>query len=157
DKNNRLVSGDNKGYAAWFVEKHFGRDVVAAFAQSNAGDVSPNRRPTPDGRHLEGEGRTSRESVRIIGERQGRKAIELVQGAQLRLRGDLPSHLLYADFANGEVPGEYASTGVVERIGPAILGQNFVAGSKDRRGPAWFDEGAQERNRLVALIVRLTS
>lgn len=47
---NELVSSDNKGYASILVEKHFnppgtlaGRgDFVAAFAQSNLGDVSPN-------------------------------------------------------------------------------------------------------------------
>ena len=47
---NELVSSDNKGYASILAEKHFnppgtraGRGkFVAAFAQSNLGDVSPN-------------------------------------------------------------------------------------------------------------------
>ena len=47
---NQLVSSDNKGYASVLTEKHFsppgtqaGRgEFVAAFAQSNLGDVSPN-------------------------------------------------------------------------------------------------------------------
>lgn len=47
---NRLINGDNKGYAAYLVEKLMndkytlpGKGTfVAAFAQSNEGDVSPN-------------------------------------------------------------------------------------------------------------------
>jgi neutral ceramidase len=45
---NRLISGDNKGYAAYAMEqahgtRHSGKpEFVAAFAQSNAGDVTPN-------------------------------------------------------------------------------------------------------------------
>jgi neutral ceramidase len=44
---NRLISGDNKGYASYLFEKELGTDYaapstfVAAFAQSNEGDVSP--------------------------------------------------------------------------------------------------------------------
>jgi neutral ceramidase len=45
---NRLISGDNKGAAEQFAER-WGRrqpgvaeDFVAAFAQSNVGDTSPN-------------------------------------------------------------------------------------------------------------------
>lgn len=46
---NRLINGDNKGYAAYATEKHYNPDslpgkgpFVAAFAQANEGDVSPN-------------------------------------------------------------------------------------------------------------------
>jgi len=45
---NKLVSGDNKGHASYIFEKDKGTDYqasktfVAAFAQANAGDVTPN-------------------------------------------------------------------------------------------------------------------
>ncbi|XP_021344263.1 putative neutral ceramidase C, partial [Mizuhopecten yessoensis] len=45
---NGLVSSDNKGYASQLMEKTFNKDFpgsgtfVAAFAQANEGDVSPN-------------------------------------------------------------------------------------------------------------------
>lgn len=47
---NRLVSGDNKGYASYLFEKYKNGNAtlpargkfVAAFAQTNSGDVSPN-------------------------------------------------------------------------------------------------------------------
>ena len=44
---NKLVSGDNKGLAAYFFEREMGatylkgKEFVAGFVQSNAGDVSP--------------------------------------------------------------------------------------------------------------------
>lgn len=44
--NNHRVHGDNKGYAAYAVEKALGADFVAAFAQGTVGDVSPNQ-PDP--------------------------------------------------------------------------------------------------------------
>jgi len=39
---NELVAADHKGYAAYYVEQAKGRDYVAAFAQAETGDVSPN-------------------------------------------------------------------------------------------------------------------
>ncbi|RKO84262.1 Neutral/alkaline nonlysosomal ceramidase, partial [Blyttiomyces helicus] len=39
---NDLVSGDNKGFASYLWELAQGSDFVAAFGQTNAGDVSPN-------------------------------------------------------------------------------------------------------------------
>ena len=156
DVHNHLVSGDNKGYASWFVEQSLGPDVVAAFTQSNSGDISPNRRETPDNR-LEGEGSTPRESTRIIGERQARKAIDLAQSPQRLLYGELHSRLLHVDFANSEAPPLFSSTGRSERIGPAILGQNFIPGTKDGRGPAWFAYGSPERELLVRFVTRVTT
>lgn len=40
---NHLINGDNKGYAAYLAEKLMNKSsFIAAFAQSNEGDVSPN-------------------------------------------------------------------------------------------------------------------
>lgn len=43
---NALTHGDNKGWAAYALEKQMGDDFVAAFAQGANGDVSPNQ-PDP--------------------------------------------------------------------------------------------------------------
>ncbi len=40
--NNVLVAADHKGYAAYYVEQEKGNGYVAAFAQAETGDVSPN-------------------------------------------------------------------------------------------------------------------
>ena len=45
---NTLINGDSKGHASWMVERRFGTDYqrsktfVAAFAQANSGDNTPN-------------------------------------------------------------------------------------------------------------------
>ena len=40
--NNELVAADHKGYASYYVEQTKGDGYVAAFAQAECGDVSPN-------------------------------------------------------------------------------------------------------------------
>jgi len=43
---NEHITGDNKGYASYYVEKEKSNNgknkYIAAFAQSNPGDVTPN-------------------------------------------------------------------------------------------------------------------
>ncbi|HEY5334711.1 MAG TPA: neutral/alkaline non-lysosomal ceramidase N-terminal domain-containing protein, partial [Mycobacteriales bacterium] len=80
---NRLVSADNKGYAGWYAERVTGgvdyltprpEDVVFAFANTNAGDMSPNLRGAP------GRGPTDDdvENTRVIGRRQHDAALGLL-------------------------------------------------------------------------------
>ena len=40
---NTLVASDHKGYAAYYVEQEMGDGFVAAFAQNESGDASPNQ------------------------------------------------------------------------------------------------------------------
>ena len=101
---NELVSSDNKGYASILAEKHFNSGAqagrgkfVAAFAQSNLGDVSPNTNgphcqdtgepcdiltSTCDGRNelcvASGPGKDMFESTRIIGEWVQRSTVRIV-------------------------------------------------------------------------------
>lgn len=153
DKKNRLVSPDNKGYAAWRVEQELG--VVAGFALANHADVSPNRVPTADGR-LVGEGDSTRESCEIIGARQAAMALSLAAGPDTELTGSIAARLVWVDLRALPVPAALSSTGLATRTAPALLGQNFIAGTEDGRGPAWFDEGA-ERQLLVALVAKVTA
>lgn len=94
---NTLISGDNKGYASYLMEKHLNGlevlpgqgDFVAAFASTNLGDVSPNTdgprcldsgepcdlvTSTCHGRSdlcvASGPGRNMEESTEIIGRKQ---------------------------------------------------------------------------------------
>ena len=39
---NRMVSSDNRGYAAWKLERDLGPNYIAAIPQESEGDVSPN-------------------------------------------------------------------------------------------------------------------
>ncbi|WP_217198234.1 neutral/alkaline ceramidase [Streptomyces buecherae] len=149
---NTLISADNKGYASYRVEHDaFGVDAadrgrfVAAFAQTNAGDMSPNLRdggahgPTDD----------EFENTRIIGERQAAKALELFNGATEELRGPIDHRQRYVDFSAVDVAGRYTPDGQPHHTCQAALGQAFTAGAEDGPGPDLVDEGELRANPLV--------
>jgi neutral ceramidase len=112
NSSNLLVAGDNKGYASYLFEKLKNPPgtlagqgkFVAAFGQSNEGDVSPNLKgpkcidtglpcdfitSTCNGRNEKciafGPGDTMYESNQIIGQRQFETARDLYENAQLYL------------------------------------------------------------------------
>src|SRR6185503_7125635 len=93
---NLLISADNKGYASYQFERMKGLDFnagetfVAAFAQSNEGDVSPN---VLGG--TEGGGADDFESTKIAGEKQLQKAVELYSGAEEALSGAVDYRHVY--------------------------------------------------------------
>ncbi|MCZ2523905.1 neutral/alkaline ceramidase [Streptomyces sp. HB2AG] len=149
---NTLISPDNKGYAQYRTEhdlhgvewKDRG-DFVAAFAQTNAGDMSPNLRD--GGAH----GPTDDEfrNTEIIGGLQADKARELFEGATEVLTGPIDARQRYVDFSGVEVSGRYTPDGAVHRTCPAALGQGFTAGAEDGPGPDIVDEGELEANPLL--------
>jgi neutral ceramidase len=85
---NRLISGDHKGYASLQMEKSEGTrytstdDFVAAFAQSDPGDVTPNTNLDNTG-----PGETDVETTRIMGQRQLVVAQTLFDQAEEALTG----------------------------------------------------------------------
>lgn len=139
---NRLLSPDNKGYAAWRWEHELkgvrynaDSDFVAAFAQSNAGDMTPNL-------NLDGTGPTANEfdNTRIIGERQLQKALAIYNGALEPLSGPVDYRQRYVDFSRVNVAANFAD-GTARSTCPAALGSAFAAGTEDGRGMDGFDEG----------------
>ncbi|MEV8503983.1 neutral/alkaline ceramidase [Actinoplanes sp. NPDC051475] len=149
---NHLISADNKGYAAHLIEDgvhgvdwaHRGA-FVAAFAQTNAGDMSPNLRnggaqgPTDD----------EFENTRIIGRLQADKAQQLFDSATEELTGPIDARGRYVDFSNVQVTGAYTPDGREHRTCPGALGQNFTAGAEDGPGPPIVDEGDLSTNPLL--------
>ncbi|MFI7599830.1 neutral/alkaline ceramidase [Actinoplanes sp. NPDC049681] len=149
---NHLISADNKGYAAHLIEDgvhgvdwaHRGA-FVAAFAQTNAGDMSPNLRnggaqgPTDD----------EFENTRIIGKLQADKAQQLFDGATEELTGPIDARGRYVDFSHVQVSGEYTPDGREHHTCPGALGQNFTAGAEDGPGPPIVDEGDLNTNPLL--------
>ena len=143
DNRNLLISGDNKGYAAYHWESRE-PGLVAAFAQTNAGDMSPNvpdatRGPTDD----------DVENARIIGERQYDAARTLADGAAVEVEGGIDARLSDVNLSRLDVSAEFTGDGRSHRTGRAILGAAFAAGTKEGPGAKAFREGA-ENNRLLA-------
>jgi neutral ceramidase len=151
-QHNHLISADNKGYAAHLIEEdthgvdwaHRG-DFVAAFAQSSAGDMSPNLR----GGGAQGPTDDEFANTRIIGELQAGKARQLFDGATEVLSGPIAARGRYVDFSAVPVTGAYTPDGQAHRTCPGALGQNFTAGAEDGPGPDIVDEGDLSTNPLL--------
>lgn len=140
---NMLISGDNKGYAAHHWESRE-PGLVAAFAQTNAGDMSPNvpdatRGPTDD----------EVENTRIIGARQYDAAVALANGAATELAGGLDARLSDVALSRLEVDAAFTGDRSPHRTGRALLGAAFAAGTKEGPGAKAFGEGV-DSNRILA-------
>ncbi|MFI1190637.1 neutral/alkaline ceramidase [Streptomyces californicus] len=142
---NTLISPDNKGYASYAWEHdHEGvrylddaPGFVAAFPNTNAGDMSPNLNLKPGSGPTEDEF----ENARIIGERQLAKAREIHRDAK-PVTGGVDSRLAYVDMEDVTVGGAYTPDGEEHRTCPAVVGASTLAGSVED-GPAipLFEEG----------------
>ncbi|XP_033739901.1 neutral ceramidase-like isoform X3 [Pecten maximus] len=159
---NGLVSSDNKGYASQLMEKNFTNSdfpgngkFVAAFAQANEGDVSPNTagpkcldtgKPcdvptsTCNGRNEQcvafGPGKDMFESTKIIGENQYKKAMDLYHTATIQLSGPVDFRHSYVDMT--DVIVQVNATTKVKTCKTA-MGYSFAAGTTDGPGAFNFD------------------
>jgi neutral ceramidase len=134
---NKLIGSDNKGLASYLFEKMKGTDYlaqktfVAAFAQANAGDVTPNLWGPADGV-------TDYTHLRTIAQRQLAKAVELYNSASQAVTGSVDYRHRYVDFAGLYVDEAGCATC------DAAMGASFAAGStEDNISPVdgMFDEG----------------
>ncbi|MEU7630906.1 neutral/alkaline ceramidase [Nocardia sp. NPDC049220] len=129
---NHLISSDNKGYAAFCAEhiEHGVRyldgtpDFVAAFAQTNAGDMSPNLNLRPGSGPTEDEF----ENTRILGERQYLASKNALSHAE-PVDGPVQAMLCYIDLADLAVDGRFTPDGRPRRTAPAAAGVSLIAGS----------------------------
>lgn len=136
---NRLVSSDNKGYAAYDRERlDHGVDLVAgspsfvaAFPQSNAGDMSPNLNLRP------GSGPTEDQydNARIIGTRMADAAEKAQEGSQRALPGGVDSRIIYVNMADQRIQGRFTPDGQEHSTCSATYGVVATAGSTED-GPA---------------------
>jgi neutral ceramidase len=150
---NTLISGDNKGYAAYHWERLVaGVDYldpapkfVAAFAQTNAGDMSPN---VPDATH--GPADDEFDNARIIGERQFEAAHALSSGSATDVVGGIETRLTHIEPARVTVGEAFTGDGRTHQLSPAVLGAAFAAGTKEGPGAKPFSEGADGNPLLFA-------
>jgi neutral ceramidase len=139
DNQNTLISGDNKGYAAYLFEKKFHSQhgpnaFVAAFAQANAGDVSPNFHGKPGGHGAKG-----RHDVEKIGGRQYREAQRIFNSAKEKLVGGVDYRQQYVDMRDEAVNPAFSFTRKAATTCPAAIGVSMMAGTTD--GPGYGHQG----------------
>ncbi len=130
---NHLITGDNKGYAEYMFEKAFLSDngptaFVAAFAQANAGDVSPN----PYG-HEGGEGLAGIKAIEAAGKPQYEKAKELFDQAEEVITGSVDYKQTFVAMDKVTVLPENAD-GQRRYTCPAAIGISMLAGTQDGEG-----------------------
>lgn len=136
---NHLISGDNKGYASYLFEKAKAtnysapKTFVAAFAQSDEGDVSPNIYGGTNGG-----GANDFESTAMSGAKQHQKALELYQGATARLTGGVVHRHVYVKMDAVSVAPAFAD-GASHPTCTAAIGNSMIAGAED--GPGYGQEG----------------
>ncbi|MCX2980669.1 hypothetical protein EYC98_07235 [Halieaceae bacterium IMCC14734] len=152
---NRLVSGDHKGYASLKMERQRGTtyqsgdDFVAAFAQSDPGDVTPNTNLDNTG-----PGATDVETTKIMGERQLQVAQRLFDAASTPLIGPIDSRQIYVDFSNLEVADRFTGAGV-QHTCPSAYGYSFAGGSTEDGGAHFlFEEGMTEQKAWLDWLIR---
>ncbi len=161
---NTLVSSDSKGYAAYHWERvvedvdyladpdpHF----VAAFAQTNSGDISPNLNGAP------GHGPTDDpvENTRILGTRQYEAAAKLAAGYVARMAGDIDHRMMYVDLSDAAVSAEFTGDSAEHRTGKPAVGASALAGA-GFDGPTHWRTFREDHNpgweRLSRLVYRFT-
>ncbi len=141
---NVLVSGDHKGYAAYAFEQQKGNGFVAAFAQNECGDSSPNRPraddPTADFlRPIDMDPDIDLIENEIIhGEKELSKALELYASACKALSPSIDYRHSYVEFSNIQVDpkyiGEYAMPYddiLNASTGTPCIGAGIMAGDEE--------------------------
>jgi len=176
---NHLISGDNKGYASYLFEEAMNPNdtvagqgegpFVAAFAQSNCGDVSPNtagplcqdtglpcemHHSTCNGRtelcYAQGPGKDMFDSTRIIGQRQFEKAMELYKDPNATmLKGPVQFNSQQVDMSKQPV----VVNGTETKTCPPALGYSFAAGTTDGPGEFDFTQGTTSTNPFWNTVV----
>ena len=145
---NRLISGDLKGAASQLFEGTSDQ-VIAAFAQTNCGDVTTNTNLNNTG-----PGETDVETTRIFAENQNNKARELFDSATERLNPGLASIHTYIDMSGYRVDDAFTNAGP-QRTCPSAYGYAFAAGStEDGGGHPLFKEGMTTPNPMIDNMVK---
>ncbi|MEH6346675.1 MAG: neutral/alkaline non-lysosomal ceramidase N-terminal domain-containing protein [Bermanella sp.] len=125
----RLISGDNKGVASQMFETLKGtqppltQGFVAAFANSEEGDVSPNICGVEDAC-----GATTEESVLLVATKQYDKALSLYNSANINVSGDLAHQFQYVNMPGYVVDQAYTGTGSDETVCEGTIGWSMTAG-----------------------------
>lgn len=134
---NTLISADNKGYASyrWEHDEMGGRYLdgqpgfIAAFPQTNPGDMTPNLAVRPW--HPSGPTEDNRLNCTLIGERQYQAGRTAFASAQAMSKGGVDSVIRYVNMADTAIDGSYTPDGKPARTSPAMMGASAVATSSE--------------------------
>lgn len=145
---NELVSSDHKGYAAYYVEKEKGNGFVAAFAQAETGDVSPNepnkkditkafKRPADVDKTLD-----AIENQIVDGKQEAAAALALLKGGKgvttINLSKTAATNYSVVDFSDIKVDKKYIGDHYMPyddidnaRTAEPCIGAGIIAGDEE--------------------------
>ena len=139
---NHQIHSDNKGVAAHALERHAAArwnspDFQGAFAQTSAGDVTPNFRWIRKRRLSVGACEDDLESAQHNGEIQCRQARTLIESCTPahRLASTLRSACRYFDYFDLAADTDLAHGVVGARTSSATIGISMAMGTADGPGP----------------------
>ncbi|MBM7367641.1 neutral/alkaline non-lysosomal ceramidase N-terminal domain-containing protein [Gordonia hydrophobica] len=125
---NFQIGPDNKGYASYLAEQRTD-GLVAAHAQTNAGDMTPNlwlRKMHPGG--PTSNNRTNRI---LIGRRQDDAGQRALRGARPMRGTGVTTATRYLNLNDITIAGEYTPNGKATRTAPAMMGMAAAATSME--------------------------
>lgn len=138
---NTKISSDNKGYAATYSEEALNKgntesDVVTAFAQDAAGDVTPNFIWDKKKKWLRGKFEDDFESARFNGRIQSNKALAILESAKQSktVKEEIDYLTLFFDMGDVAVNPEYSEGQEGKLTSPACIGMSFFGGTKEGPG-----------------------
>ena len=149
----RLISSDNKGVASQLFEDLKGTQpplstgFVAAFANSEEGDVSPNTCGVEDSC-----GATEEEGILLVATKQYDKALSLYNSATTDISGTLATQFQYIDMPGYQVAAQHTHSGSSTALCEGAIGWSFTAG-QFWDGPSNIDgifEGMTQDNEGVS-------
>ncbi len=132
---NHLISADNKGLAQTLFEKEMPAGFISAFANSNAGDVTPNISKDLDGDdHWDCpliDGFLCAESS---ARQQYATARRLYDSAYQTVSGPIDFRHQYVNFSKVKISEAFSDGVTGATTCPAAVGVSMLAGTKDGRG-----------------------
>lgn len=157
-KENTLISGDNKGYAAYLFEKSMNsnylksKTFISAFAQANEGDISPNIDGYQPDNDCDKFSCFDIKHTYASGQRQFNKAKQLFEQASVDVGTELDYRHQYIDMAQLKINKTYGQ-GQSHQTCSAALGYAFGAGTTDGPGmDSIFHQGQLKGDPLVNLL-----
>jgi neutral ceramidase len=138
---NSKICYDNKGYAADYLEQHLRQQyenpqIITAFNQDTAGDVSPNFVWDKKKKWMRGKYEDDFKSARFNGKLQYEKAQEAFERAaqQKAISGNIDYALTFVNFAHVAIDPQFVEGKTGLRTMPSAQGISFFEGTKEGPG-----------------------
>ncbi len=160
---NVYLAADHKGYAAYYVEQEKGNGYVAAFAQNECGDVSPNQPQEDDVTAAFQRPADVDDSLDVIenqiaaGQQEADAALKILEGGKgvttIKLSGEVRYNYEIVDYSNISVDEKYIGSYKMDyddvstaKTSDPCIGAGIIAGDEEGAPVDNAEEGAVRNN-----------